>query len=144
MIGTIEYADILDHSEVVSDMVLKSDVMESYKDARKALDEDAEAQQLIKAFNDIKEQYEEVQRFGRYHPDFNDIMKKVRSTKREMDMHEKVAAFKVAERNLQKMLDDISEYIAFSVSDEIKAPRDGAALTDTGCGHGGKCGCNVS
>ncbi|MFD1360229.1 YlbF family regulator [Lentibacillus salinarum] len=144
MVGTIEYADILDHSELVSGMVLKSDVMEAYQDARKALNEDREAQQLIKAFNDIKEQYEEVQRFGRYHPDFNDIMKKVRSAKREMDMHEKVAAFKVAERNLQTMLDDISEYIAYSVSDGIKAPKDGAALTDTGCGHGGSCGCNAS
>ncbi|WP_010530429.1 YlbF family regulator [Lentibacillus jeotgali] len=144
MIGTIEYADILDYSEVVSEMVLKSDVMESYEEARKDLNEDAKAQQLIKAFNDIKEHYEEVQRFGRYHPDYNEIMKKVRSSKREMDMNEKVAAFKVAERNLQNMLDEISEYIAFSVSDEIKAPKDGAALTDTGCGHGGKCGCKVS
>ncbi|HLR62231.1 MAG TPA: YlbF family regulator [Lentibacillus sp.] len=144
MIGTIEYADILDHSEILSDMVLKSDVMESYEDARKALNEDPEAQQLIKAFNDIKEQYDEVQRFGRYHPDYNEIMKKVRSSKRKVDMNEKVAAFKVAERNLQKMLDEISEYIAFSVSDDIKAPKDGAALTDHGCGHGGGCGCKVS
>src|SRR5699024_1713524 len=144
MIGTIEYADILDHSEILSDMVLKSDVMESYEDARKALNEDPEAQQLIKAFNDIKEQYDEVQRFGRYHPDYNEIMKKVRSSKRKVDMNEKVAAFKVAERNLQKMLDEISEYIAFSVSDDIKAHKDGAALTDHGCGHGGGCGCKVS
>ncbi|HLS07877.1 YlbF family regulator [Lentibacillus sp.] len=144
MIGTIEYADILDHSEFVSEMVLKSDVMESYEDARRALNEDREAQQLIQAFNDIKDQYEEVQRFGRYHPDYNEIMKKVRSSKRQMDMNEKVAAFKVAERNLQKMLDEISAYIALSVSDEIKAPKDGAALTDVGCGHGGKCGCKVS
>ena len=144
MIGTIEYADILDHSEFVSEMVLKSDVMESYEDARRALNEDREAQQLIQAFNDIKDQYEEVQRFGRYHPDYNEIMKKVRSSKRKVDMNEKVAAFKVAERNLQKMLDEISEYIAFSVSDDIKAPKDGAALTDHGCGHGGGCGCKVS
>ncbi|ALX47366.1 YlbF family regulator [Lentibacillus amyloliquefaciens] len=144
MIGTMEYADILDHSEIVSNMVLKSDVMESYQDARKALNENAEAQKLITAFNDIKEQHEEVQRFGRYHPDYNEIMKKVRSTKREMDMNEKVAEFKIAERNLQKMLDEISEYIAFSVNNDIKAPKDGAALTDVGCGHGGKCGCSAS
>ncbi|GAB4072331.1 YlbF family regulator [Barrientosiimonas marina] len=144
MIGTMEYADILDYSDVVSNMVLKSDVMESYQDAREALNNDAEAQQLIKAFNDMKEQYDEVQRFGRYHPDFNKIMKEVRTAKREMDMHEKVAQFKIAERNLQKMLDDISEYIAFSVSDGIKAPKDGAALTDAGCGSGGSCGCSAS
>ncbi|RYG74059.1 YlbF family regulator [Lentibacillus lipolyticus] len=143
MIGTMEYAEILDHSELVSEMILQSDVMESYEQARKSMDEDKEAQRLIRAFNDIKEQYEEVQRFGRYHPDYNEIMKKVRSSKREMDMNDKVAAFKVAERNLQKMLDEVSEYIAFSVSDQIKAPKDGAALTETGCGHGGACGCSA-
>ncbi|WP_164669116.1 YlbF family regulator [Virgibacillus doumboii] len=144
MIGTLEYADILDHSELVSEMVLKSDVMEAYRDSRKTLEEDQEAQELIKAFQDIKSHYEDVQRFGRYHPDYNDIMKKVRSTKREMDMNDKVAAFKVAERNLQKTLDEISEQIALSVSDDIKAPKDGAALSDHGCGSGGACGCKAS
>ncbi|GAA0445954.1 regulatory iron-sulfur-containing complex subunit RicF [Lentibacillus halophilus] len=143
MIGTMEYAEALDYSEQISNMILQSDVVESYERARQSMDEDKEAQQLIHAFNDIKEQYEEVQRFGRYHPDYNAIMKKVRSSKREMDMNDKVAAFKVAERNLQKMLDEVSEYIAYSVSDQIKAPKDGAALTDDGCGNGGSCGCSA-
>lgn len=144
MIGTLEYADILDHSEIISEMVLKSDVMEAYNDSHKTLDEDQDAQQLIKAFQDIKSHYEDVQRFGRYHPDYNEIMKKVRTAKREMDMNDKVAAFKIAERNLQKMLDEVSSYISLSVSDDIKAPKDGAALTDGGCGSGSGCGCKVS
>ncbi|MFC4556995.1 YlbF family regulator [Virgibacillus kekensis] len=147
MIGTMEYADILDHSELVSRMVLKSDIMESYQKSLRALNEDEEAQRLIMAFKDIKVHYEDVQRFGRYHPDYSDIMKKVRAAKREMDMNDKVAAFKIAERNLQKLLDEISEYVAKSVSDDIKAPKDGAALTDGGCGCGSGssgCGCKAS
>lgn len=147
MIGTMEYADILDHTEKVSGMILKSDVVEAYEDSLKALNEDNEAQRLIKAFKDIKSHYEDVQRFGRYHPDYSDIMKKVRSTKREMDMNDKVAAFKITERNLQKLLDEISEYVALSVSDDIKAPKDGAALSDSGCGCGSGssgCGCKAS
>lgn len=146
MIGTLEYVDVLDRSEQLGKMVLQSDIMEAYQRARYSLNTDKEAQQLIKAFNDIKVHYEDVQRFGRYHPDYNDIMKNVRSTKRNMDMNSKVAAFKVAERNLQRFLDDISEIIASSVSDQIKVPKDGAALTDSGCsgggcGTGGSCGC---
>ncbi|MDY0396280.1 YlbF family regulator [Virgibacillus halophilus] len=97
----------------------------------------------MKAFNHIKEEYEEVQRFGRYHPDYNEIMKAVRTNKREMDMNDKVAAYKVAERNVQNLLDEVSEYIALSISDQIKVPKDGAALTD-GCGGGGSCGCKAS
>lgn len=143
MIATLEYADILDESELVADMVLHSDIMKEYQHARKQLDEDKEAQNLIRTFAEVKDHYEDVQRFGRYHPDYYDIMRQVRSKKRDMDLNDKVAQFKIAERNLQKLLDEISQYVAESVSDQIKAPKDGAALTDSGCGcgSGGACGC---
>lgn len=143
MIATMEYVEILDRSERLGKMVMDSDTMEAYQEAQKALNSDQEAQRLVKAFSDIKEQYNDVQRFGRYHPDYFEIMKNVRTAKREMDMNDKVAAFKVAERNLQRLLDEISQYVARSVSDQIKAPQDGAALTDSGCGcgSGGACGC---
>lgn len=149
MIGTLELVNVLDRSEKLGKMILQSDVMKEYKDSRTALENDEQAQRLIKAFTDIKIHYDDVQRFGRYHPDYNEIMKNVRSTKREMDMNEKVANFKVAERNLQRFLDSISEIVAKSVSDNIKVPKDGAALTDTGCssggcGSGGACSCQAS
>ncbi len=143
MIATMEYVDILDRSEALGKMVMQSEVMEAYQASRRRMAEDEEAQKLIQAFINIKDQYEDVQRFGRYHPDFNTIMKEVRMKKRAMDMHEKVAKFKVAERNLQKLLDEISQYVAHSVSEQVKAPMDGAALSDggCGCGSGGGCGC---
>ncbi|TQS75672.1 YlbF family regulator [Ornithinibacillus gellani] len=146
MIATLEYADILDRSEQLGEMIVQSDDMEQFMLARKALEEDEESQRLIRAFTNIKEHYEDVQRFGRYHPDYRDIMKNVRAAKREMDMDDKVAAFKIAERNLQRLLDEVSELIAFSVSEQIMVPKDGAALTDggCGCGSGGSCGCKAS
>lgn len=143
MIATLEFADLLDHAEDFGKMVIESDIMEAYKKAKQDLDNDQHAQSLIKAFNDIKDQYAEVQRFGRYHPDYNEIMKAVRVKKREMDMNDMVAAFKVAERNMQKLLDDISECIALAISDQIKVPKEGAALAE-GCGSGGGCGCKAS
>src|SRR5690625_3134825 len=148
MLATMEYVDILNQSEQLSKMIIQSEVMQEYKHARSELHEDEEAQALIRDFNTIKLDYEDVQRFSRYHPDYNEIMKKVRSAKRKMDMHDKVAAFKIAERNLQKLLDDVSEMFASNVSEQIKAPKDGAALTDSGCsggcGSGGACSCQAS
>lgn len=140
MIATLEYVDVLDKSEHLGEMIIQSDVMKAYEHSRKELANDLESQRLITAFTNIKIHYDDVQRFGRYHPDYNEIMKSLRSTKREMDMNDKVAAFKVAERNLQRLLDDISKYIAESVSEQVKAPKDGAALTDGGCSSGGGCG----
>ncbi|MDY0408082.1 YlbF family regulator [Virgibacillus soli] len=144
MIATLEFADVLDRSEILGNIIRNSEVMHDYHQAKEELQLDKEAQELIQAFNYIKEDYEDIQRFGRYHPDYNQIMKKIRATKREMDMHPTVAAFKVAERSLQQFLDEISEIIACSVSEEIKVPKDGAALSDGGCGSGGSCGCKVS
>lgn len=141
MIGTIEYAEILDRSEQLGKMIMESEVMEAYRQSKIALLEDKEAQKLIQAFADMKSHYDDIQRFGRYHPDYNIIMKKVRAAKREMDMNEKVAAFKMAERNVQRLLDEICLHVAQSVGSQIKVPIEGAALTDTGCGHGGSCGC---
>lgn len=146
MIATLEYVDVLDNSEALGQLITESETMNQFSFAKSSLDSDKEAQMLIEAFNNIKEHYEDVQRFGRYHPDYNEIMKTVRKTKREMDMHEKVAAFKVAERNLQNLLDEVCSIIATSVSSQIKAPKDGAALTDSGCGcsSGGTCNCKAS
>lgn len=148
MITTMSHIELLDQSEELSSIILKSSVMKEYRKAYTNLQNDNYAQQLIKEFNDMKEDYDDIQRFGTYHPDYRDIMRKVRRAKRKMDMHNQVAAFKVAERNLQSLLDDVSELIAHSVSVNVKVPKDGAFLSDmgcgTGCGTGGTCGCQAS
>ncbi|CQR47812.1 hypothetical protein BN1058_02143 [Paraliobacillus sp. PM-2] len=146
MLATTEIVEILDGSEEIGQMIIASDVMYEYMEAKKRLANNAEAQALITRFNNKKEQYEEVQRFGRYHPDYSKIMKEIRQTKRDMDMNDLVASFKIAERNIQTLLDDVSSCIAHSVSEQVKVPKDGALLTDSscGCGSGGSCGCQAS
>lgn len=149
MIITLEHVNILDQTDLLIDMIKRSDTMREYETTLENLRIDQEAQKLIKTFLDIKEHYEDVQRFGRYHPDYQEIMEKVRSAKRKMDMNEKVASFKIVERNLQRLLDDLSEIIARSVSDEILVPKENALITDSSCssgscGTGGSCGCQAS
>lgn len=149
MIATTEFVDVLDQSDKIIDMINHSEIMQQYEEANNALKQDEEAQRLIRAFLHMKDHYDDVQRFGHYHPDYHTIMKEVRSAKRQMDMHQAVAAFKVQERYLQRFLDEISECIAGSVSEHIMVPKEGAALTDGGCssggcGSGGSCGCQAS
>ncbi|MDX8044909.1 YlbF family regulator [Gracilibacillus sp. S3-1-1] len=146
MLATMEIVDILDKSEALGQMVIESEVMQEFYEAKQVMEQDAKAQELIKRFSEVKEKHEEVQRFGRYHPDYSQIMKELRVSKREMDMHDSIAAYKLTETNLQRFLDEISQLVAFSVSDKVKVPMDGAALTDSGCGcgSGGGCGCKAS
>ncbi|MDT2045674.1 regulator [Priestia aryabhattai] len=148
MLTTMRTIELLDESDALANMVLHSDVAEHYRECLNRLNKDTEAQELIAEFGKMKEQYEDVQRFGKYHPDYKSITKQMRDIKRSVDLQHTIAAFKKAENELQKLLDEISVIIGQSVSEHIKVPT-GNPFFDTGsscgggCGAGGSCGCSA-
>lgn len=144
MIATLEHVHLIEVAESLSKVILNSEIVMEYKEAHENLYSNKHAVQLIDAFNKEKEKYEEVERFGRYHPDYNAVMSSVRAAKREMDLNELVAQFKKKERNLQSLLDEISLLIAESVSSTIMVPnadQNLSACSTGGCSTGGACGC---
>ncbi|BFJ01832.1 YlbF family regulator [Priestia sp. YIM B13446] len=148
MLTTMRTVELLDESDHVANMVLQSDVAENYRQCLYRLNKDSHAQALIAEFVKIKEQYEDVQRFGKYHPDYKTITRQVRDVKRQVDLHATIAAFKKAENELQKLLDEISVILGQAVSEHVKVPT-GNPFFDTGsscgggCGSGGSCGCSA-
>ncbi|WP_129704576.1 YlbF family regulator [Priestia megaterium] len=148
MLTTMRTVELLDESDHVANMVLQSDVAENYRQCLYRLNKDSQAQALIAEFVKIKEQYEDVQRFGKYHPDYKTITRQVRDVKRQVDLHATIAAFKKAENELQKLLDEISVILGQAVSEHVKVPT-GNPFFDTGsscgggCGSGGSCGCSA-
>lgn len=148
MLTTMRTVELLDESDHVANMVLQSNVAENYRQCLYRLNKDSHAQALIAEFVKIKEQYEDVQRFGKYHPDYKTITRQVRDVKREVDLHATIAAFKKAESELQKLLDEISVILGQAVSEHVKVPT-GNPFFDTGsscgggCGSGGSCGCSA-
>lgn len=148
MLTTMRIVELLDESDHVANMVLQSDVAENYRQCLYRLNKDSHAQALIAEFVKIKEQYEDVQRFGKYHPDYKTITRQVRDVKRQVDLHATIAAFKKAENELQKLLDEISVILGQAVSEHVKVPT-GNPFFDTGsscgggCGSGGSCGCSA-
>lgn len=144
MLTTIDQIKILDHANQLGEMILQSDVFEDYYISLNKLRNSKESQRKIQAFLKGKEKYEEVQRFGKYHPDYFTIMKEVRELKREMDLDDFVAQFKRAETDVQSLLDEISLIIGKSVSEHVKVPTGNPFFDQscsTGCGSGGSCGC---
>ncbi len=146
MLATLESVQILDTAERIAKMILNSDVVENYRQCLYKMKTSSETQKKIERFTKLKEQYEYVQRFGRYHPDYQTIMKEPRLAKREMDMDENVANFKRAETELQNLLDEISLIIGRSVSESVKVET-GNPFFETkhkvGCSTGGSCGCSA-
>ncbi|MED4203341.1 YlbF family regulator [Neobacillus mesonae] len=142
MLATLERVQLLEYAEDLAKMVLDSDIAEQYQDSLYKMQHNQETQKKIKRFVGMKELYEEVQRFGKYHPDYKRVMSQIREYKREMDLDPNVAAFKLAENDLQTLLDQISKAIGAAVSEHIKVPSGNPFFeTGHGCGSGGSCGC---
>lgn len=149
MLATMENLALLDLSDDLASMILESAEAERYRVCLSQMTNSLQTQQRIKRLAKIKEQYDEVQRFGRYHPDYKEVNRLARQYKREVDMDEHVAAFRQAEMDLQSLLDEISFILAGAVSENIKVPTGNpffetkSACSTGGCGSGGGCGCSA-
>lgn len=142
---TISTIELIDEASELGQAILQSEVFQYYLQSKNELVADSASQDAIKRFNKVKEQYEDVQRFGKYHPDYKTISSEIRQVKREVDSSPAVISFKKAERELEMLLNEISEIIARAVSDTIKVPTgnpyfDNMACSG-GCATGGGCSC---
>jgi cell fate (sporulation/competence/biofilm development) regulator YlbF (YheA/YmcA/DUF963 family) len=148
MLATTERVLLLDHAEELAKHILKSDIVEQYQISLYKLRSNKESQRKINSFIRLKDRYDEVQRFGKYHPDYKLVMGQIRDVKREMDLDDLVAEFKRAENDLQQLLDEVSKIVGHSVSINVKVPTgnpffdSSSGCSTGGCGSGGSCGCS--
>ncbi|MFC0232330.1 YlbF family regulator [Bhargavaea ullalensis] len=148
MMMTDEWLRVIDESELLSRMIVCSEQAAAYRLAHNEVYTDPALLEDIRDFARMKEQYEEVQRFGRYHPDYSTIMKQIRVKKRELDLDDKIAALKVAENDLQDLLDEVSLLIGKTVSESVKVPVSNPFFSKDSscggsCGSGGSCSCSA-
>ena len=142
---TEETLSILDEIEDLSDMIVQSKVYFNYREAQKTLKQDDEAHLLYQAFLKSKERYDEVMRFGRYHPDYQNVMLDTRRRKRAYEMVPNVMEYKSKEVQLQNLIDEVLTNIALSVSENVKIEVGNPFFkTDSkGCASGGTCNCRL-
>lgn len=146
MLATMERVEILDVAEEIADMIINSDEAKNYRHSLYIMNTNLETQRKIKRFIKLKDQFEDVSRFGKYHPDYKTVNIEVRLAKRDMDMDENVANFKRAETELQNIMDEVSVLIGRSVSESVKVQTGNPFFETagkTGCSTGGSCGCSA-
>lgn len=148
MIMTYEWVQITDSAEELSELILQSEQAEQYREAYRAVYNNDNLANEIYSFAKLKELYEEVQRFGKYHPDYKEVMKRIRVDKRKLDLNEKVAALRIAENELQDLMDQVSFIIGRSVSEAVKIPSTNPFFSSESscggsCGTGGGCSCSA-
>jgi cell fate (sporulation/competence/biofilm development) regulator YlbF (YheA/YmcA/DUF963 family) len=140
MIITEQTIALLDQTESLADLIEASESFQTYIATKQARAQSEEARIVEREFLRMKEDYEYVQRFGKHHPDHDRIKKEMHLVKRRLDVQPEVAAFKKAERSLDKLLGEVSELLAFSVSPKIKVPTGNPFFDEGGCSGGGSCG----
>jgi len=148
VIMTYEWVQVTDSAEELSRMILQSEQAEQYRQAYHTVYDNKELADEIFAFARLKELYEEVQRFGKYHPDYKDVMKRIRVDKRKLDLNEQVAALRLAENEMQDLIDQVSFIIGRSVSEAVKIPSSNPFFSSDSscggsCGTGGGCSCSA-
>lgn len=148
MMMTSEWAFIMDEADELTRMILSSEQVAHYHKAYEVVYTNDELTKKIAAFNRMKEQYADVQRFGKYHPDYHHVMKQIRVMKRELDLDERIATLRLAENEVQDLLDEISLLLGKTVSEAVKVPVDNpffaqASSCSGGCGSGGSCACSA-
>lgn len=145
MNATLDMSTLFDQTDGIVDMLRHSELFDRYRETKAQLLNDQEAIKLIKSFVKLKERYDEVQRFGKYHPDYHQVIQEMMDMKRDVDLNDKIADFKKAESDFEGLLNEISLLIASSVSPSIKVPN-GDPFFDRGCSGGcatgGPCGCH--
>ena len=149
MLINSDWVFILDATDELNAMILSSNQAEELRRARDAVYSNEQLTSQLREFNKMKEHYEDVQRFGKYHPDYQTIMKKIREMKRAIDLNETIATLKIAENDFQDLLDEVSLIIGKSVSEAVKVPvsnpffATAGSSCGTGCGTGGGCSCSA-
>lgn len=149
MMMTSEWAMILEEVQDLNTMIRSSEQFANLQKAHLAVYTDEELVRKINDFQRMKDQYDDVQRFGKYHPDYQTIMKSVRIKKRELDVNDKVSALRLAENDYQDLLDEIGLLIGKTVSDAVKVPvsnpffQSESSCSSGGCGSGGSCSCSA-
>lgn len=119
MIINEEYFALEDQTFRLVEAICSGEAMSSYKEAKRLLAQSKEADAKIRAFNEAKEVYERIEAYADFAPGYQEIRQRVYRAKRIMDLDESVHRFRVAERELQVLLDKVSERLAHAVSSDI-------------------------
>jgi cell fate (sporulation/competence/biofilm development) regulator YlbF (YheA/YmcA/DUF963 family) len=119
---TLDMSEILQDAYRLADLIVESEEVRSYLRLKKQMEEDPDAQRLIREFQKMKELYEEAQRFGIFHPNYHEAKEKADAFRRELRSHPVIGAYLEAEEELDRLLHEVSLILARSVSDAIKVP----------------------
>lgn len=118
------------------DEIKSSDSYKRLLILKQTMEEDQELHLLLTAFQKVKVNYDEVSKYGKYHPDLKRVRKELSDVKQQVFTHPVIVEYKVLEKEIQSILNNASKEIADAVSGKIKHPNElGLIPKHEGNGH---------
>ena len=90
----------------------------------KIIETDQHIKELITIFQKYNDKYNEVSKYGKYHPDLKKVSKEFAQAKENLYSNEIVKEYKTLENLIQKEFNNISKELATSISPKIKHPNE--------------------
>lgn len=119
MIYNDHFFAIEDQVQRVVDRLLESTSFQKYLMHKIELYQDREVTEIRQDFTEKKEAFDRIAEYGRHAPDYREKQRALRKVKRVLDLHPKVADFRMSETQLQGVLDEIILKIAASFSEDV-------------------------
>lgn len=139
MIYTSSFLEIEDHIDQLVETILCSKQAKQYISYAQQMESSAIVQEKAAAFIKAKEDFEKIESYGKYAPDFNEKRRVLRAAKRNLDVDEIVAQYRFFETAFQDILDRTSYAVAQNVSKEIKVDAGNPFFEFAKKGCGGNC-----
>jgi cell fate (sporulation/competence/biofilm development) regulator YlbF (YheA/YmcA/DUF963 family) len=141
MNAQLDVQEVMIVASELAELIKKSEQASQYLYFKNILEQDENAQILIRKFQQKKNVFLECERYGHFHPDYNRAFDEVIAVQDELDALDVMKHFKSAEQQLDALLFDVSKTIANSVSDDILVPSNFDNTSEShGCGDGGCSG----
>ena len=127
LLNTSEYLELC---EAIGDEILLLPICQTYKKLQQEIKTNSEIIELINKFEKAKEAYADVERYGKYHPDYKMVSQQLIEAKSNLFQNPYIKEFKKCEREIQLILDDIAQKISRVVEFKINKNK------SCGCGSG--------
>ncbi len=96
-----------------------SPLFEAVKKAQIAFN-DEEVNKRLDTYKRWQEKYQDVKKYGHYHPDFKDVQKSFQSAKIQLYTHPLMVEYLEAYKAFQSLLDQFTKTLAMTISEQIQ------------------------
>ena len=136
----VTWHEIIEVAHELGEQLLQSQRLWEFQQSKRAMQSDTHVQQQIHHFQKAKQTWEDTDRYGMFHPSYQEALNRVQNEQEKLGSFDLVESFQKSEKALDDLLYRISETIARSVSEQIKVPGN-QIQQSSGCGGNCNGGC---